>query len=172
MSMSSLSMSTMVRKRLLVPNHIRLTPNWSRSPSRRSLLVFFLSLLLVYSLVALLFYRYFALRHHQNQHTWKNFGIPGAVQTHYFSLHPPWWSLHSSQTLREELSFFSSGIPRLLHQTYSAAHRLSPLAQNLMGTFRVNHPAWTVAFWDDNAAEEFVNAGKSDGPELATWYTR
>ena len=152
----------MVRKRLLVPNHIRLTP--SRSPSRRSLLVFFLSLLLVYSLVALLFYRNFAFvsaRHsnqHTWQHTWKRRIIPGAVHRHYFSLHPPWWSLHSSQTLREELSFFSSGIPRLLHQTYSAAHRLSPLAQNLMGTFRVNHPAWTVAFWDDAAARKFVYA--------------
>ena len=27
-----------------------------------------------------------------------------------------------------------------------------------MGTFRVNHPAWTVAFWDDAAARKFVYA--------------
>ena len=159
MSMSSLSMSTMVRKRLLVPNQNRLTP--SRSPSRsRSLFVFFLFVLLVYSLLALFYFRFAfvsARRHHQNQHTWKRH-IPAGLFHRRFSLHPPWWSLHSSQTLREELSFFSSGIPRLLHQTYSAAHRLSPLAQNLMGTFRVNHPAWTVAFWDDAAARKFVYA--------------
>ena len=91
---------------------------------------------------------------------WITQDTQAAVQTHMVH-HNNHQALHFRKTQETDShggTDVHARIPRVLHQTYSAAHRLSPLAQNLMGTFRVNHPAWTVAFWDDNAAEEFVSA--------------